>query len=146
MKTKKFLLIIYSLYLRESSSHKYCFVFLDTSISYMFDLIDALGSHYRLPFRSRNNIPHIIFHDGLTIFDHGIFPNLMTCCLSMTRRLKYVWSLSLKKCTWNIHTVYRSQTTHYSDLQEYIPLCELPYPSTSLQFTNSTLPSPTSST
>jgi hypothetical protein len=21
---------------------------------------------------------------------------------------KYVWSLSLSKCTWNIHTVYRS--------------------------------------
>jgi hypothetical protein len=74
-------------YRSRGDGHKYCFVFLDTSISYMFDLIDALGSHYRLPFRSRNNIPHIIFHDGLIIFDHGIFPNLMNCCLSMTRRL-----------------------------------------------------------
>ena len=129
IKRRKFLLIIYSLYLRESSSHKYFFVFLDTSINYMFDLIDALGSHYRLTFQPRNNIPHIIFHDGLIIFDHGIFPNLMNSCLSMTRRLnindishiwniswKYLWFLSLSKCTSNIHTVYRSQTTHYSDL------------------------------
>jgi hypothetical protein len=74
-------------YRSRGDGQKYCFVFLDTSINYMFDLIDALGSHYRLPFRSRNNIPHIIFHNGLIIFDHGIFPNLTTCCLSMTRRL-----------------------------------------------------------
>ena len=106
IKRRKFLLIIYSLYLREFSSHKYCFVFLDTSISYMFDLIDALGSHYRLPFRSRNNIPHIIFHDGLIIFGHGIFPNLMTCCLSMTRRLdindiSHIWNIS-QKYLWSL--------------------------------------------
>ena len=50
-------------YRSRGDGHKYCFVFLDTSISYMFDLIDALGSHYRLPFQSQKNIPHIIFHN-----------------------------------------------------------------------------------
>jgi hypothetical protein len=51
------------------------------------DLIDPLGIHYKLPFWSRNIIPHIILHDGLILFCHGILPYLLTCCFSMTRRL-----------------------------------------------------------
>jgi hypothetical protein len=84
----KCILIIYSLHLRESSSNKSRFVPLDAPISYMFDLIDSFGSHYRLPFRSRNNIPHIILHDGLILLHHGISPYWMTSCFLITVRFR----------------------------------------------------------
>jgi hypothetical protein len=53
----------------------------------MFDLIDTFGSHYRLPFMSQNNIPHIIIYDGLILLHHGISPYWLTRCLLITRRL-----------------------------------------------------------
>jgi hypothetical protein len=84
---RKCLIIIYSLHLRESNSHKYHFVLVDTSINCMFDLIYPLGSHYKIPLWSRNNIPHIILHDGMILLGHGILPKILTCCFSMTRRL-----------------------------------------------------------
>ena len=82
------MLIIYSLYMRESSSNKYHFVPLDAPINYVFDLVDPFGSHYRLPFRSQNNIPHIILHDGLILLHHDISPYWMTSCLLIIGRLK----------------------------------------------------------
>jgi hypothetical protein len=83
----KCLLIIYSLYMRESSRNKSQFLILDAPISYVFDLIDPLGSHYRLPLRSQNNIPHIILHDGIILLHHGISPYWLTICLLITGRL-----------------------------------------------------------
>jgi hypothetical protein len=85
---RKCLLIIYSLHLRESSSNKSCFVSLDSPVNYVFDLVDPFGSHYRLPLRSRNNIPHIILHDVLILLHHDIPPYWMTSCLFITGRLK----------------------------------------------------------
>ena len=46
----KCLIIENSLCLWETSSYRSHFVFLDTSISYMLDLINLLGSYHRLPF------------------------------------------------------------------------------------------------
>jgi hypothetical protein len=84
----KCLLIIYSLYLRESSSNKSRFVPLDAPVNCVFDLVDPFGSHYRLPFMSRNNISHIILHDGLILLHHGISSYWMTSCLLKIGRLR----------------------------------------------------------
>ena len=109
--SRKCLLIINSLHLRESFSYKSRFLFLDTSNNAMLYLIDPLGIHYRLPFWSQNNIPYIILQDGLIFLCHGILPYLLTCRFSMTRRLgindvahgwkvarKSFWSLALSGC------------------------------------------------
>ena len=56
----KCLIIDNSLCLWETSQYRSCFVFLDTSISCMFDHIDSLGSYHRLPLWSLNNILCII--------------------------------------------------------------------------------------
>jgi hypothetical protein len=85
--------LVYSLYLREFSSHKSIFVLFDAlDVSCVFDLIDPLGSHHRLPLRSWNNIPHIILHDGLIVLHHGIFPYPLTRCLLIigSLRINYV--------------------------------------------------------
>lgn len=68
------LLIIYSPFLGESMSHKIFLVFLDVAICSMFDLVDPLGRHYKLIFRSRDQIQDIILHDRLVLFDHSILP------------------------------------------------------------------------
>jgi hypothetical protein len=76
--------IIYSLHLRESSSNKSHFVPLDALVNYVFDLLDPFGSHYKLPLRSWNNIPHIILQDGLILLHHGISPYWTTSFLLIT--------------------------------------------------------------
>jgi hypothetical protein len=82
------LIIIYSLHMRESSTNKSRFVPLDAPVNYVFDFLYPFGIHYRLPLRSRNNIPHIILHDGLIVLHHEISPYWMTSFLLVTGRLK----------------------------------------------------------
>ena len=65
----------------------HCGGFLDASICCMLDLVDPFGGHHKLPLRSRNNIPHIILHDGLILLHHGISPNLLVSGLLITGRL-----------------------------------------------------------
>lgn len=45
----KSLIIVFSLFLGESSSHKPCLVFIDTPICSVLNLVYLLGSHYWLP-------------------------------------------------------------------------------------------------
>ena len=54
--------------LRETSSHKSCFILIYTSISYMLDLIDPLGSNHRFVFGPRYDLPDSILHYRLTLF------------------------------------------------------------------------------
>ena len=74
---RKCLITINSLFMRESSSHKYCLIFFNTSISCMFDLENPLGSYYILLFLFRDHFPHIVFHDGFVFFHYGIIPYLI---------------------------------------------------------------------
>ena len=64
-----------------------CGGFVDASICCMLDRVDPFGGHHKLPLRSRNNMPHIILHDGLILLHHGISPNLLVSGLLITRRL-----------------------------------------------------------
>jgi hypothetical protein len=75
----KCLIIDNSLCLREISGFRSHFVFLDTSISCMLDLIDPLGSHHRLPFWSLNNILYIILlrYTGILLLWHLAIPVLL---------------------------------------------------------------------
>jgi hypothetical protein len=78
----------------------------------MFDIIDPLGIHHILPFRSQNNIPHNILHDGMILLHHGISLYMPTIFLLITGGLKindvshhcnidreYMRSLSLSEST-----------------------------------------------
>ena len=65
----------------------HCGGFLDASICCMPYLVDPFGGYHKVPLRSRNNIPHIILHDGLILLHHGISPNLLISGLLITRRL-----------------------------------------------------------
>jgi hypothetical protein len=64
----------------ESSSYRSHFVYLDTFISCMFDLIDPLGSHHRLPFWSWKNISYIILlrYSGIILSWHIAIPYHMS--------------------------------------------------------------------
>ena len=60
---------INSLFLIETSSHKYCFILFDISVSCMFYLVDPFGGYYILSFWFGNYIPYII----QVLFHHNIF-------------------------------------------------------------------------
>ena len=65
----------------------HCGGFLDVAICCMLDLVDSFEGHHKLPLKSRNNIPHIILHDGLILLHHGISPYLLVSSLLITGRL-----------------------------------------------------------
>ena len=81
------LIIIHTLFLRESTCHELIFVLLDASIFHMLDLVDPSRSHHRLPLRSQYYLPQIIIHDGLVILHHGISPCLLVCNILIGGRL-----------------------------------------------------------
>ena len=78
--------IIYSFFLWEVTGHESCFIFLYTAICSMLDLVDLVGSYNRLPFWSWDNIPNIILHDRLILFDHSILPFFPFCCFFIVGR------------------------------------------------------------
>lgn len=82
----KYVIIVFSLFSRETYNHEPCFIFLNTSISSMLDLVLPLRSHNRLPFGSRNNFPRSVLHNRFILFNHSIFPNLLFHCF-----FKGVW-------------------------------------------------------
>ena len=67
--------IVYSLFLRETMNLALYPLLLP--FCFMLDLVDPLGRHYRLPFRSRKRILDILFHDQLVLFDHSLLPFLV---------------------------------------------------------------------
>lgn len=89
----KNVIIVLSLFMGETSSHKPHLVFLDTSIFTMLNLVQLFRSHNKLSFKSQNLFPHIILHNGLILFSHNILPYLLFHCL-----FKSVW-LSLYHVT-----------------------------------------------
>ena len=102
------LIIVGSLYLRESSHHRSGLVFLYVSICSILGLIQPPGSHNWLPLRPRHHLSHIIAHDGVLLLLHGLSPNMLVKCLCKCRgicicdvchhsqvRSKFLWHSTL---------------------------------------------------
>lgn len=70
----KCLFIVDAFLLREAPSHKYCFIFINTSIYYMFDLLDPFGIYHRFVSKPMYDLPNSILHHKLIFFIHGILP------------------------------------------------------------------------
>jgi len=70
----KGLFIIYSFFLGEPTSHKYFLVLINTTICWMFHLLDPFGTHNWFLFWYWNNIQSIILNDGIVFLNHGILP------------------------------------------------------------------------
>jgi len=84
---RKCLLIIYSLFLVETSCHKPCLVLLYVAICCMLYLVDPLGTDDCIFLWCQDHIPEIILYDWLVLFNHGIFPFFLLHGFFITGRL-----------------------------------------------------------
>ena len=84
----KGLLIIYSLYLGEPSSHKPCFEFLNVAICSTLYLVKPSRSNHGFSLRPRHHLLNIILHDRRILLLHGLSPDLLASCLLIARRLR----------------------------------------------------------
>ena len=60
---RKFFIIVYSFFLSESMSYKYGFIIFSATINNMLDFVNPSRRYHKLPYWSRNNFQHIIFHN-----------------------------------------------------------------------------------
>ena len=82
----KFIFIINSLFLRESSRYKPFLVFLNTSINCMLYIVYPLGRYHTLSFGFGNYIPNIILHYWLVFFRHCFYPFFLLYSFFITGR------------------------------------------------------------
>ena len=75
---RKSIIIFFSLFLGESSTHESCLVFFNTLIHNILNILYPFGGHCWLPFRYWHNFPHIVLHDWLVLFIHFLLPHFLT--------------------------------------------------------------------
>jgi hypothetical protein len=96
-------LIVHPLFLGEPSHHELHFELLNAAICCMLDLVESLGTYYRLPLRPWYYVPNIILHDGDVLLHHGILPYLLVCCCLKDERIEILVVAHQCHIVWKPH-------------------------------------------